>query len=345
MKTDRMTWAAAEAALEAWYTKAEETLELIGRLCSEGHSGLAEDRYAKALAKSQDRLFQMLPPDHWQRAQVAQWLSDGPSEDRYTKASRLRDKAFILWEYLGALRAAPPQFWDRLFLTYCELGDFQAGDEQARAAGAVISQLGHSCHSWALELAKFWESSNATADESQWAAALEAIRQRCPFNQDIDRAIRDRLILEESRLLRDLMQHPLPPAAEQSQPELSQEAEAKKRGRPKKCRDASELASCEKYVELWAEFQRGAKGRDRKYRTHGLTSGSWEAFLEWLEREGQVDQDLIDEWRERGRSAVRAQAKRILPHLFTNEAKARPENSQPNTVRRARQKKPKISRR
>jgi hypothetical protein len=200
MTTESMTTAAVWAAIEDWYTQADQALGLMRHLSMQ-----ADDRMIHSVAccaKDTDT-----PPT---KEHVDQ-LFAGLLKSRKAKVDGLRTNAEFLWSYLGSLNSfATGPIWPRFEIAYCEVGDFQAGNYSGgRAAAAVLIPLGYDVKRWAYDLADLWSVDIVNAADTKLAKAFEDIRGRCPFTTEIDNAIRQRLMLEKSRLLRDLLAYPV----------------------------------------------------------------------------------------------------------------------------------------
>lgn len=200
MTNTNMTTAAVRAAIEDWYTQADQVLGLMRHLSKQ-----ADDRMFHSVGCFVDDADD--PPTKEHVAQLFAGLGDA----RKVIADGLRKNTDFLWSYpepLDSFMTDP--IWPRFEIAYCELGDFQAGNYSGgRAAWTVLIPLVYDVRRWASELADLWSVDIIDAANTKLAKAFEDIRGRCPFTTEIDNAIRQRLMLEKSRLLRDLLAYPV----------------------------------------------------------------------------------------------------------------------------------------
>lgn len=194
------TTAAVRAAIEDWYTQADQAVGLMRHLSKQ-----ADDRMFHSFGCFVDDALN--PPT---KERVDQQFADLLNA-RKVIADGLRKNTDFLWSYpepLDSFMTDP--IWPRFEIAYCELGDFQAGNYSGgRAAWAVLIPLVYDVRRWASELADLWSVDIIDAANTKLAKAFEDIRGRCPFTTEIDNAIRQRLMLEKSRLLRDLLAYPV----------------------------------------------------------------------------------------------------------------------------------------
>jgi hypothetical protein len=105
-----------------------------------------------------------------------------------------------------AMYNGPDAIWDRLELAYCELGDFSAGKYAGgRCAFAVLQPLAWDMSRWAFQMGRRLQIRDPPSLEL--VQRFNELRERCPFSAQIDNSLRQRLTLEKSRLLRDLLEY------------------------------------------------------------------------------------------------------------------------------------------
>lgn len=243
-------------SLDCWYDDAEELLRVFDWL----HIQFADVRPMRSTWQFEDDEPQPIGPIRQARLQAAETL---------------QNKAEWILARLGSLGdVSQPTHADTLRQTAAALGVFTCGPlGECLTAWDALAPYGYAIRRWVAELAPFWQLDVITPAQN---AMFQQHLENCPYSQDIQRHLRNRLRLEHGQLLRD----------NATQTAATSPAPAKR----KRKRELSPKATMQEMVYFWL--------RD----WHGYGSDSWQdgpvgvrELARWIsgqDQNGPKDRDI-----------------------------------------------------